>query len=128
MPLSAWRECAAPACTALTRDSYCAEHAPAARNRRHREYDATRASAARRGYGKRWRRLRLLHLQQHPLCRICEADGRTELATEVDHIKPHRGILDLLFDRANLQSLCKSCHSRKTATQDSTFASRRRRT
>lgn len=34
-------------------------------------------------------------------------------ASEVDHITPVASGGDF-FDRANLQSLCKPCHSRKT--------------
>ncbi|OWK34953.1 hypothetical protein FRUB_09795 [Fimbriiglobus ruber] len=39
-------------------------------------------------------------------------------ATEVDHITPFRGSVELQYDRLNVQSLCKPCHSRKTATED----------
>lgn len=31
-------------------------------------------------------------------------------ATVVDHIKPHRGDVELFRDSENLQSLCKHCH------------------
>jgi len=40
------------------------------------------------------------------------------LATVVDHISPHKGDSDLFWDRANWQSLCESCHNRKTASED----------
>jgi len=40
------------------------------------------------------------------------------LATVVDHITPHKGDNDLFWDRANWQSLCESCHNRKTAADD----------
>ena len=46
------------------------------------------------------------------------------MATDVDHIVPHRGDARLLYDENNLQSLCKSCHSRKTATEDGGFGNR----
>jgi 5-methylcytosine-specific restriction protein A len=35
-----------------------------------------------------WRRLRAMQLAREPLCRHCEAEGFTVLATEVDHITP----------------------------------------
>ncbi|MCR8827199.1 HNH endonuclease [Photobacterium sp. TY 1-4] len=38
-------------------------------------------------------------------------------ATDVDHITPHKGDRRLFFDQSNWQSLCKSCHSRKTARE-----------
>jgi len=40
------------------------------------------------------------------------------MATVVDHITPHKGDNDLFWDRANWQSLCESCHNRKTAAED----------
>lgn len=33
-----------------------------------------------------------------------------EVATIVDHIKPHKGDEVLFHDPANLQSLCQPCH------------------
>ena len=88
--------------------------------------DGRRDSAAQRGYcSARWRRLRALKLQHEPLCRACVAAGRLVAADTVDHIRPHTGVDTESFWRwDNLQSLCASCHSRKTATQDSAFARR----
>jgi 5-methylcytosine-specific restriction protein A len=42
-------------------------------------------------------------------------------ATEVDHKVPHRGDQDLFWDTSNWQSLCKPCHSAKTAREDGGF-------
>ncbi len=62
-----------------------------------------------RGYDRRWRKLRLLVLQEEPLCRMCREIGRATLATVVDHIKAKRdGGTD---ERGNLQSLCETCHN-----------------
>ncbi|WP_400245601.1 HNH endonuclease [Niallia sp. JL1B1071] len=44
--------------------------------------------------------------------------GKLEKATVVDHIVPHRGDQDLFWDETNWQPLCKSCHDRKTMTED----------
>jgi 5-methylcytosine-specific restriction protein A len=38
-------------------------------------------------------------------------------ATDVDHIEPHKGSWERFTDRDNLQSLCHSCHSRKTLAE-----------
>lgn len=61
-----------------------------------------------------WRALRKDVLFTVPLCVTCSAAGRVTVATDVDHIIPHRGDRELFFDIKNLQPLCKSCHSRKT--------------
>jgi 5-methylcytosine-specific restriction protein A len=39
------------------------------------------------------------------------------MATEVDHIIPHKGDMKLFWDSDNWQGLCKSCHSKKTAKE-----------
>lgn len=76
-------------------------------------HERQRGSAASRGYGRRWRRLRKRFLDRHPLCQDCHAHGWLVGATDVDHIVPkRRGGTD---DESNLQALCHRCHSRKTA-------------
>ena len=62
--------------------------------------------------GIRGQRLRL-----EPLCRICSHVHVRTVATEVDHITPHKGDMTLFLDLENTQSLCKSHHSRKTALE-----------
>ena len=66
------------------------------------------------GYGRKWRDQRARKLRRNPLCEICEKEGRTTLATMVDHIIPvSEG--GGMYDMDNLQSLCRLCHARKTA-------------
>lgn len=72
--------------------------------------DFTNAS----GYGYKWRKESKAWLQQNPLCAECERSGRITLATDVDHIIPHRGDMDLFWRRSNWQSLCSLCHKIKT--------------
>ncbi|WP_082849473.1 MULTISPECIES: HNH endonuclease signature motif containing protein [unclassified Sulfitobacter] len=62
-----------------------------------------------------WKSGRLRHLRRNPLCVDCAELGAVVEAKEVDHIIPHRGDRKLFLSRSNWQSLCKSCHSRKTA-------------
>lgn len=74
--------------------------------------DKQRESRHKRGYGYRWQKLRLIILARDPICKIC---GRAA-STDVDHIIPKsKGGLDAVD---NLQGLCHSCHSRKTASED----------
>lgn len=61
-----------------------------------------------------WRRFRLVYIAIHPLCRLCETNGRITRATVVDHITPiNQG--GAKFDERNLQPLCASCHNAKSA-------------
>lgn len=59
-----------------------------------------------------WQRLREHQLALQPLCSFCLQSDDVEVATVVDHIKPHKGDEALFYDPNNLQSLCKSCHDR----------------
>ena len=83
-------------------------------------------TTAERGYGGRWQRARLSYLAKHPLCRMCEAQGKVTAATVVDHIVDHRGEQTLFWDSSgNWQPLCKPCHSAKTAADGGIGAGRR---
>ena len=106
MPKRAASACNRPGCSGLVRNGVCSVCGP-------RRYKDHRVSAARRGYGRRWQRLRRIQLGREPFCVHCAEFGRVTAATDVDHIVARRdGGEDALF---NLQSLCHSCHSRKTA-------------
>jgi len=60
---------------------------------------------------RRWKALRLVALRRDGFrCVRCNASGRLE----VDHIVPVRDAPERSFDLANLQSLCTSCHTKKT--------------
>lgn len=86
---------------------------------RGRGRDDHRPSAAARGYGPRWRKVSLQNLTANPLCVRCLAAGKTVAAECTDHIKPVTSAADPLFwTPSNHQSLCWSCHSIKTTTED----------
>lgn len=60
---------------------------------------------------RRWKALRLVALRRDDFkCVQCGARHRLE----VDHIKPVRTHPELGFEITNLQTLCASCHTRKT--------------
>ena len=68
-----------------------------------------------------WREARREFLAAHPACACCGTP-----ATVVDHVDPHRGDPLIFWDSSRWQSLCASCHGRKTAARDGGFANRRR--
>lgn len=80
-----------------------------------------RRTSAQRGYGYKWQQARQGFLARHPLCVTCSARSIVRAATEVDHRVPHKGDMNLFWDRDNWQSLCKPCHSAKTAREDGGF-------
>lgn len=83
------------------------------------DHRSAEAQAYRHLYkSKAWRNGRELFLAQHPLCCICERNGRTTAANTVDHIKPHKGDLALFFSWSNWQSLCAACHSRHKQSEE----------
>jgi 5-methylcytosine-specific restriction protein A len=63
---------------------------------------------------RQWRRASKMHLAREPLCVECEKLGRLTPAHHVDHIEPITRRPELAFEPSNWQSLCRSCHSRKT--------------
>ena len=114
MAMKPLRPCRHPGCSALVLDGYCDAHRPK------RESDRSEEA-------KSWRwmyqtpewtdDLRPTQLLREPFCRICAQHGRRVRATDVDHIVDHKGNWDKFSDRSNLESLCHSCHSRKTARE-----------
>lgn len=62
---------------------------------------------------KRWQAVRqMVRRRDGWKCVQCSSEGRLE----VDHIKPIRDG-GAAYDMANLQCLCRSCHSQKTAAE-----------
>jgi len=62
-------------------------------------------------YQSRWARIRWLALRRDGFaCVKCGARGRLE----VDHVVSIRRAPERAYDLDNLQSLCTSCHSKKT--------------
>ena len=70
---------------------------------------------------KAWKFTRLRQLSEAPHCAHC---GRP--ATQVDHIVPVESG-GHPFDPENLQSLCQSCHSSKTAIADGGYGNKKKR-
>ena len=113
MAMRALRPCRHPGCGQLVTSGYCDRHKPKERSR------SEEAESWRWMYRTRtWLEdLRPTQLLQEPFCRECARRGDRTRATDVDHIEDHKGDWKTFCDRANLQSLCHSCHSRKTAAE-----------
>lgn len=113
-PQRAKRPCKVSSCKDFAANGgYCDQHQD-----RIRKKDRERGTAHQRGYDAEWERERTKYLEEHPLCVDHKRRGFIEVATVVDHIIPHKGDKALFWDKNNWQSLCESCHNRKTATED----------
>jgi 5-methylcytosine-specific restriction protein A len=66
----------------------------------------------------RWRRRRLLQLSGNPFCVRCQNEGTLTPATVADHVKPHKGELNLFY-HGELQSLCAKHHNSDKQSEES---------
>ena len=108
------RPCRHPGCCVLVPDGYCDAHRP-------------RRASDRSDEAKSWhwmyltdkwtKELRPGQLLREPFCRECARYGSRVWATDVDHVVDHKGDWSVFCDPGNLESLCHSCHSRKTARE-----------
>ena len=109
------RPCKHTGCPNLTRDGWCQKHRPSFERKRSRNYHDWYFLPI-------WtKKLRPNQLAKEPFCCQCAAEGKRVYATVADHICPHRGIWAVFIDPDNLQSLCASCHSRKTLQEQAKF-------
>lgn len=117
MPMSAKKPCAAPGCgKAIDRKQrWCEAHRKSNTAGINRDRQADPVKRARNSFydSRAWRDLRAGQLAEFPLCKHCEAAGLLVSATVADHIIERKnGGAEL--DSDNLQSLCASCHAKKT--------------
>lgn len=123
MPVAPLKPCKKPGCRNLTANVYCEQH-QGARKLEREVFDRRRGSASSRGYGRAWQATRLRILARDAVCQNpYNIENHLVVATEVDHKVPKAKGGDDSDD--NLQGLCRECHSRKTATEDSGFTGTR---
>ncbi len=67
-----------------------------------------RLSASKRGYGRRWQKLRRRKLELDPWCEICQERE----ATIVHHLDPIAAGNPVVCRIERLESCCLSCHSK----------------
>lgn len=114
-PHAAPRRCNEPGCRTLIsgRSPHCSEH-----------LRDTRPNSNARGYDSNWRKTRAAFLNRNLLCVTCLREGEFTPAKHVDHKTPlSQGGTNA---EENLQALCHSCHSRKTASEDGGFRNPRK--
>lgn len=108
MPTAPPRPCVRPRCPHLQPcPVHSARQRPSSTERRQRE-------PGKRLYDQRaWRDASRSHLAQHPFCEDCKAEGVVRLATQVDHVIPHKGDVATFWSSPR-RSLCDTHHGRKT--------------
>lgn len=118
MPTKPKKPCSYPDCPKLTNDRYCELH----QKKRTEEYNKyERDNFTKIFYNsKKWRIIRKRQLEAHPFCEECLKNGKRTKAIVVDHIIPIKKGGDM-YDYTNLQSLCASCHSKKSVLEGSRF-------
>lgn len=115
MPSAAARPCRHHGCGILSRDGsgFCQTHKSDVKKASNFTKQLSRHV---RGYGSAWEKLRIVILRRDGgLCQVCKAGDRLNPGEIVDHIKPKtEGGTD---DPENLQTICKPCHTMKTALE-----------
>lgn len=105
------RVCSVAGCPELTTSGKCAAHTAQA----HAAFDATRESSAERGYGGRWRRIRVAFLARFPICALCGAPSQVPDHWPITRRElVARGIANPDADE-HLRPLCIPCHNSETA-------------
>lgn len=117
MPKKPKTPCRYPGCPKLVENGYYCEEHKKLIDKQYNLYE--RDKKAQRFYqSEEWKAVRRKKLSINPLCEECLRQGKLTKAVMVDHITPIRqggAALDL----NNLQSLCWSCHSRKSSEEGS---------
>lgn len=100
MPIRPLKRCTGDSmCPELTRGGPCPAHTP----------KDDRPSAAARGYGVKWRRIRAAYLRAHPVCELAACD---DVSVDVHHLDGRGPEGDNRW--SNLQALCHRHHSQVT--------------
>jgi 5-methylcytosine-specific restriction protein A len=114
MPRAPLKPCPKAGCPSLIsrKERYCPTHTRV----EDLAYDATRGTAASRGYDARHRAWRKAILARDPFCKIGMKCGGSAQSTVADHITPLRQGGG--WGTENGQGCCEPCHNWKRATSD----------
>lgn len=114
MPNAALRFCSTPGCSARVPRGHCKAHRQA--------QERIRGTRQERGYTDQWVRYSRHRLAQHPWCVGYPTPHEVAtLATVTDHRLNAKDHPELFWAEANHQSLCATCHARKTIDEDGGF-------
>ncbi len=118
MPKKPLKPCSYPGCPELVENQYCDVHM----KKRNNEYNRyARDEFSKNFYNTpAWRLARKKQLDSNPFCFECLKKGKRSKATIVDHVVAIKQGGDR-FNPINLQSLCWSCHSRKSIKEGSRY-------
>lgn len=121
-PRAPLKPCTYPGgCPRLVESGRCEVH----RRQVYREQNARRDPADLAFYGSaRWKRFRLWFANGHPTCECadtrCRCGGScNQPMSDVDHIETPGARPDLALAEENCRALCRSCHSARTARDQS---------
>lgn len=120
MPRKPPHPCGRNGCGELTYERFCKKH-QSETNANYDKYE--RDKAMKRFYNSpEWLAIRKRKLQIEPFCEECKKIGTLVIGKIVDHIIPikHGGTNNL----SNLQTLCWSCHSRKSVEEGSRYGNK----
>src|SRR5581483_906777 len=122
MPIAPLKICSQPACGKLTAGRFCIEHQLENHSvEAARAYDRHRNAndPSRKLYdGLRWIALAAHVRREQPLCAACGFRASKDVDHKIkarDWVAAHNNRINSFYDRENLQALCRSCHSAKTA-------------
>lgn len=102
--------CGYAGCRKVTAGGRCSQHTAARTGTR--EFKESKKFLNSRA----WIKLRDFKLRETPWCELCAKEKSQPVpAVDVDHIKPRHSHPELKLVFSNLQSLCKTCHGKKTA-------------
>ena len=69
-----------------------------------------------------YKKRRAIFMFENPGCRLCEEQGITVPAEEMDHIIPLHVDPELALVKSNWQALCRPCHKEKTISENTNIA------
>lgn len=83
-----------------------------------KQTDSAKQQKRRKIYNSKiWQDMRQSYLQNHPLCEVCEMEGKIKLAEHCHHLDSFVNydgmeMMNKAYDSNNLCSVCADCHNR----------------